>query len=100
MPVTETLSNARFYVMDMLGLPLDQGMLAEAAAVTQLTGRRLGPDTADAVERIASMPMDRQRAIVQAASRRHAATSTPLRTSPPPARSVPASSPTPAARSH
>ncbi|MFD3944973.1 hypothetical protein [Streptomyces sp. NPDC058579] len=100
MPITETLRNARYYVMDMLGLPLDQGMLAEAAAVTQLTCRRLGPDTAGALERIASMPLDKQRAVVQAASRRHAATSTPLRTSPPPARPVPAPGQTPTARSH
>ncbi|MER5737857.1 hypothetical protein ABT117_19565 [Streptomyces sp. NPDC002262] len=100
MPITETLLNARYYVMDMVGLPLDQGMLAEAAAVAQLTGRRLGPDTADALERIASMPMDKQRALVQAASRRHAATVTPLRTSPPPARPVPAPGQAPAARSH
>ncbi|MGW6388897.1 hypothetical protein ACWFR1_00030 [Streptomyces sp. NPDC055103] len=99
-PITDSLRNARYFVMDMLGLPLDQGMLAEAAAVTQLTGRRLGPDTADALERIASMPMDKQRAIVQAASRRHAANATPLRTSPPPARPVPAAGQTPAARSH
>ncbi|MFD3997442.1 hypothetical protein [Streptomyces sp. NPDC058583] len=99
-PITETLRNARYFVMDMLGLPLDQGMLAEAAAVTQLTGRRLGPDTAGALERIASMPMDKQRTLVQAASRRHAATSTSLRTSPPPARPVPASGRTSAARSH
>ncbi|WP_435059104.1 hypothetical protein [Streptomyces sp. bgisy060] len=99
-PITETLRNARYYVMDMLGLPLDQGMLAEAAAITQLTGRRLGPDTAEALERFASMPMDRQRSLVQAASRRHAATSTPLRTSPPPVRAIPAPGQKPAARSH
>ncbi|MFG3348695.1 hypothetical protein ACGF1Z_27005 [Streptomyces sp. NPDC048018] len=99
-PITETLRNSRYYVMDMLGLPLDQGMLAEAAAVTQLTGRRLGPDTAGALERIASMPMDKQRALVQAASRRHAATPSPLRTSPPSGRPVPAPGQAPAARSH
>ncbi|MFI9210251.1 hypothetical protein ACIGW7_19200 [Streptomyces sp. NPDC053253] len=99
-PITETLRNARYYVMDMLGLPLDQGMLAEAAAVTQLTGRRLGPDTADALERIAGMPINKQCALVQAASRRHAATVAPLRTSPPPARPLPAPGQTPAARSH
>lgn len=74
-------------------------MLAEAAAVTQLTGRRLGPDTVGALDRIANMPMDRQRALVQAASRTHAATATPLRTSPAPARPVPASGQTSAARS-
>ncbi|MEU8522369.1 hypothetical protein [Streptomyces sp. NPDC048577] len=98
-PITETLCNSRYYVMDMLGLPLDQGMLAEAAAITQLTGRRLGPDTAEALERIASMPMDKQRAIVHAAFRRRAATSTPLRTSSPPAHPGPASAQTPAPRS-
>ncbi|MEW1699071.1 hypothetical protein ACIQCR_31420 [Streptomyces sp. NPDC093249] len=88
-PVTASLFNARFYVMDILGLCLDQGMLAEAAAVTQLTGRRLGPETAIALERIATMPMDRQRAVIQAASRRHAATTPSPRTSPAPAHPAP-----------
>ncbi|MCZ0978691.1 hypothetical protein O1L60_04035 [Streptomyces diastatochromogenes] len=69
-PLLETLKNARFFVMDVLGLPLDQGMLAEAAVVTQLTGRRLGPETADALARIDAMPLDDQRTLVQAALRR------------------------------
>ncbi|WP_328486009.1 hypothetical protein [Streptomyces zaomyceticus] len=98
-PITHSLRNARYFVMDMLGLPLDQGMLAEAAAVTQLTGRRLGPDTARALERIASMPVEKQRAVVQAASRRHAATPAALRTSPLPAPPAPATAQTPT-RSH
>ncbi|MFE5298149.1 hypothetical protein [Streptomyces sp. NPDC056632] len=84
--VSESLRNARFYVMDILGLPLDQGMLAEAAAVTQLTGRRLGPDTARSLDRISSMPLDEQRSLVQAAAWRHgAATPAARRTSPSPA---------------
>ncbi|WP_282697805.1 hypothetical protein [Streptomyces sp. CC208A] len=74
MTVSESLHNARFYVMDILGLPLDQGMLAEAAAVTQLTGRRLGPDTAPALDRISGMPLDEQRSLVQAAAWRHGGT--------------------------
>lgn len=82
-PISESLHNARFYVMDMLGLPLDQGILAEAAAVTQLTGRRLGPDTAEALSQISALPLDRQRALVQAVSRRHAAAPAARRSSPP-----------------
>ncbi|GAA3389021.1 hypothetical protein [Streptomyces roseoviridis] len=79
--VSESLHNARFYVMDILGLPLDQGMLAEAAAVTQLTGRRLGPDTVAALDRISSIPLDEQRSLVQAAAWRHAAATPAVRRS-------------------
>ncbi|AWZ08346.1 MULTISPECIES: hypothetical protein [unclassified Streptomyces] len=92
-PITDSLLNARYYVRDMLGLRLDQGMVAEAEAVIQLTGRPLGPETADALTRIASMPMDQQRAIAHAAWQRHAATPTAPSTSAPPARSVPAPAP-------
>ncbi|WP_318209498.1 MULTISPECIES: hypothetical protein [unclassified Streptomyces] len=87
--VSKSLHNARFYVMDILGLPLDQGMLAEAAAVTQLTGRRLGPDTTRALDRISSMPLDEQRSLVQAAAWRHGA-ATPAARRPSPSPALPA----------
>ncbi|OII62161.1 hypothetical protein BJP40_03960 [Streptomyces sp. CC53] len=98
--VSESLHNARFYVMDILGLPLDQGMLAEAAAVTQLTGRRLGPDTAGALDRISSLPLDEQRALVQAAAWRHGA-ATPAARHPSPSPALPAAAAIrPSARIH
>ncbi|MFJ7589508.1 hypothetical protein ACIQZO_19430 [Streptomyces sp. NPDC097617] len=95
MPITDSLCNARYYVRDMLGLRLDQAMLAEAEAVVQLTGRPLGPETAAALTRIAGLPMDQQHRIAMAALRRHAATPTAPTTSTPPARSVPGPAQTP-----
>lgn len=96
--ITESLHNARYYVRDMLGLPLDQGLLAEAGAVALITGRPVGPETAGALTRSAGLPMDQQRALVRAAWRRFTAKPAAPTTSTPPARSVPAKTGTSARR--
>lgn len=73
-PVTQNLRYARYGVRDMLGLPIEYGVLAEAAAVahlTQTTGRPYGAGTAETLARIDALTLEDQHTLVKDAARRY-----------------------------
>ncbi|MFJ9033659.1 hypothetical protein ACIRQP_35180 [Streptomyces sp. NPDC102274] len=90
--LTEALAGARHQATDLLGIPIDYGLLAEAEAAAQIVaaaglpaGSPFAPAVAHGLARIDAMPVERQQQLVRAAGRRFALTAPPHPRPTPPA---------------